>query len=283
MPPLIRLALACHRAGRYDDARRLIEFSCLPASGDFGLLHHHVHLALAQELAAHQDEAISAGKPAVLLTALPRSASSFLSVCISEIIGVPIFRVSVGGFDDGRIVRNWAMQISRGGATTHEHFPGSVANLEAFAHAGARKIFVQIRDPRAAWWSFVHRAARCSDVVGLASSPLLWYANAIKWLTSWIEAARSSDYPLQVSFVPYDDLRLRPGDTIWRIFREVGYSVPDAEITRYFEGRQRSGRKPESFRVGLPDDWRHRLPPDLAAQFWQQTPQPVRDLLSMAE
>lgn len=211
-----RLALACCRVGRYDDARRYIELSDLPDSGDFGLLHHYVHLALCQALAAHQEEAISAGKPAILLTALPRSASSFLSTCISEIVGVPIFRVSVGGFDDGRIVRKWAMQVSRGGATTHDHFPGQVANIEALAQAGIRKIFIQIRDPRAAWWSFIHRAVRSSDVTSLASSPLDWYGNAIKWLPSWIEVAWSSDGPFQISFVSYDDVRLRLTDTIER-------------------------------------------------------------------
>src|SRR6516225_1100705 len=135
------LALACHCAQRYEDARRFMELSGLPASGDFGLLQYHDRLALSERLAAHQERAISAGKPAILFTALPKSASAFLSVCISEMLDLPVFRVSIGGFLNGWVVKKWAAQVSRGGATTHEHYRGAAANVEALAQAGIRKIF----------------------------------------------------------------------------------------------------------------------------------------------
>ena len=277
------LALACHWAQRYDDARRFMELSDLPASGDFGLLQYNDRLALSQELAAHQERAIAAGKPATLFTALPKSASAHLSVCISEILDVPVFRVSIGGFGDAWVVQKWAAQINRGGSTTHEHYPGSAANIGALTQAGVRKIFVQIRDPRAAWWSFFHHAINRSDVAGPALLPLEWYVRAIKWLTSWIDSSCMPGCPLKVVFVPYDDMRLRPQDTIGRIFDEVRYRVPAAEIDRYLAMRANSGRKPENFRVGEPDDWRRGLEPELAAEFWRETPESVRDLLSMAE
>jgi len=277
------LALACHWAGRYDDARHFMELSALPAGGDFDFLLYHDRLALSQELAARQERAISAGKPAILFTALPKSASAFLSNSIAELLDVPVFRASVGGVRNGWVVSRWAAQINRGGATTHEHYRALTTNVDALVQAGVRRIFVQIRDPRAAWWSFFHHATSRSDVAWRVPPPEVWYADAINWLTSWIDARSRPDGPFRVVFVSYDDMRLRPEDTIGRIFEEVGYCVPNTEIARYFDARRQSGRRPENFRVGEPDDWRRGLAPDLAAQFWRDTPVSVRDLLSMAE
>ncbi len=277
------LALACHWAQRHDDARRFMELSGLPAGGDFDFLQYHDRLALSLKLAAHQDRAISAGKPAILFTALPKSASAFLSNSIAELLDVPVFRASVGGVRNGWVVRRWAAQINRGGATTHEHYRALTTNIDALLETGVRKIFVQIRDPRAAWWSFFHHATSRSDVAGPAPSAREWHADAIRWLTSWIDASVAPGCPLKVVFISYDDVRLRPVDTIGKIFDEVGYSVNGAQIARYFDSRKQSGRRPENFRVGEPDDWRRGVPPELAAEFWRNTPESVRDLLFMAE
>ncbi len=277
------LALVCHWAGRYDDARRFLELSGLPAGGDFDHLLYHDRLVLSQRLAARQEQAIAAGKPAILLTALPKSASAFVSNTIAQILEVPVFRTSIGGMGNGSVVARWAAQINRGGATTHEHYPALTRNIEALAQAGVRKVFVQIRDPRAAWRSFFHHVSRRPDIAAESPGPQKWYSEATTWLQSWVDASRAPGRALEVVFVRYDDVRLRVQDTIARIFDEAGYGVPAAEITGCLDAKQQSGRRPENFRVGEPDDWRRGLEPDLAAQFWRETPDSVRELLSMAE
>lgn len=277
------LALISHWAQRFDDARRFMELSGLPAGGDFGLLLYHDRLAIAERLAAHQDCAISAGKPAILFTALPKSASAFVSNSIAQILDVPVFRASVGGIVSGWVVRKWAAQINRGGATTHEHYPALTANIDALVQAGVRKVFVQVRDPRAAWWSYFHHINRRPDIAKESPGPHQWYSEATMWLQGWIDASRAPGCPLKVVFVRYDDVRLKPMETIKLIVDESCYSLPMAEMARFFEKRRQSGRALDNFRVGEPDEWRRGLAPDLAAQFWRNTPEPVRDLLQMAE
>ncbi len=277
------LALISHWAHRFDDARRFMELSGLPAGGDFGLLLYHDRLAIGERLAAYQERAISAGKPAILFTALPKSASAFVSNSIAQILDVPVFRISVGGIVSGWVVPRWAAQVLRGGATTHEHYPALARNIEALVQAGVRKVFVQIRDPRAAWWSYFHHINRRPDIAKESPGPQQWYSEATTWLRSWIDASRAPGCPLKVVFVRYEDVRLRPEHTIARIFDEVGYRVNGGEIACYFEARKQSGRELDNFRVGDPDDWRRGLAPELAAEFWRETPDSVRDLLSMAE
>jgi hypothetical protein len=276
------LALISHRAKRFADAQRFMELSGLSAGGDFDFLLYHDRLALSERLAAQQQRAIFVGKPAIFFTALQKSASAFLSVCMSEILEVPVLRASIG-LPDGLVIGRWAEQIARGGAITHEHYPGSAVNIKTLAEAGAGKIFVQVRDPRAAWWSLSQNAHRKPDIAAVALSPQEWYSDAIRWLQSWIDASRAPNCPFQVVIVLYDDVRLMPEDTIERIFDEIGYRIPRAEIARYFDARSQSGRTPENFRVGEPEDWRRGMPPELAADFWRETPESVRDLLSMTE
>jgi hypothetical protein len=213
---------------------------------------------------------------------LPNSASAFVSNTVAQILDVPVFRVSVGGIVSGWVVRKRAAQIIRGPATTHEHDPALAANIDALVQAGVRKVSVQIRDPRAAWWSFFRHVDRRPDLAKDSAGPEECYSRANTWLQGWIDASRAPGSLLEVVFVQYEDVRLRLKDTIARVFDEVGYDVPVSEIAHYIDSTTRSARRPENFRVGDPDDWRRGVSPELADRFWQLTPESVRDLLSMA-
>ncbi|MDX2074218.1 MAG: hypothetical protein SFX19_07650 [Alphaproteobacteria bacterium] len=277
-----QLALGLCALGEQAEAAHLMNETGTMSCGERENPFFSEHQYFALYLRSQQEAAMAAGKPSVILTALPRSASGFLSYAIAEILGVPVLRASMGSFPHHAVVRNWAQNIAQGGAVTHEHFDGSEQNINQLLQAGVKKIYVQIRDPRAAAWSYLHHTASSyrqrGETVTLEDiMHTEYYPHAIAWIESWLDAQKKFKDEIAIEFLPYDEV---VGDTRSVLLRLLtGQYQP--EIDQYMKKTVAADFKPMHFRKGQQEEWRSHFSETLQEEAWSQTPQEIRELLKM--
>jgi len=273
-------ALLLGRIERYTPARHQMLHADLTAGGDHDLLLYPDRAAMGARLRRRQQQAIAVGAPSALITSMPKSASAFVSNAFADLHGVPVFRVSCQG---SWVFQGWAEQLKAGGAVTHEHYPASNGNVECLVDAGVKRVFVQVRDPRATLWSLYHHGIERIHVVSNSAHPdammVDWYKSALRWLVSWKTAAEQA--ALDVHFIHYDDVRLHPARTLAQIGALSGSAMTEEEVERHLDARAGSG-KPENLRLGDPDDWRRNMPQRLQDEIWDKTPEEVRTFLGLS-
>lgn len=281
------LALALGQAQRFDEARKHMDLSLLWAGGDTDAFIYPERARLGDQLQAQQEEAIARGVPSLLITSLPKSASAFISTALAEIQETPVFRAACSpDMKLGWVLSRWAAQLDRGGAVTHDHYPAENGNLQALAEAGVGRVYVQIRDPRAALWSnYHHELANALNSHRKVSTDAListWYQAAVQWVEGWRRAAENS-LGVRIEFITFDEVRSAPAETLSRLLADAGSTYGARDVDEYLARRATQGRKPENFRVGEPDDWRTHIPERVQAKMWDETPESVRDLLGMTK
>lgn len=279
------LALALGQAGLYDEARRQMDASLLFAGGDDDGLIYPERQRRGDALNIWQEEAMKNGVRAVFITALPKSASAFVSTTLGALLESPILRVSASSdMRLGWILSRWAAQIARGGAVTHEHYPADNGNLEALAEAGVTRVSVQIRDPRAALWSYYHHAAIGRRLAGSGApiEPFIdgWYADAVRWLDGW-RAAADNKLGITVDFFTYEQVRSSPEDVLLRLLGEAGSSLMREDVKSYLAARAIAGDMPPNYRQADPEEWRSQMSPSIQQRLWDETPETVRIFLDM--
>ena len=280
------LGIAYALAEDHENARKHIELSGLPLGG------HHPNYLYADRMAIAclnleaQESVAATGMPSVFITSLPKSASSFVSATLARLMSAPLVTVSLEGSLrplSGLVIERWARQVARGGAVTHEHYSAQFGNLECLARAGVRKIFVQVRDPRAAQWSFFRQREARRDVVpnpGLIKMSEGRYEQSVHWIQSWLDAQADPAAP-EIEFVHYENVRVDPAATIARILSQVGSPITEQQTRVHLDAAAATGRRPDNFRSGDPDEWRRFMPADLKDWLWQKTSPQVRDLVRM--
>jgi Sulfotransferase domain len=279
-------AMAYALGGDYRRARHHMEMSRLPISG------HHTNYTYAERLAIacrnvhEQTLAIKRGCPSILITALEKSASTFISGSLSRIMQVPVVCVALASLQEatgGFVIGSWAKQANLGGVVTHEHYSAFFENVDVLCGAGVKTLFVQFRDPRAALWSYINQRIDQSDILPTLADPHSFmqtrYTNMIAWIKSWMDARQRRD--VEVHFVFYDDVRTRPSQVLSEILNKVGFSIGEDAVGLHLDAAIKQGRRPDNFRLGDPEDWRRHITPELQAWFWEETPAAVRDLLGM--
>ncbi len=277
-----QLALAFSFLGRHAEAVQCMNETGTMSAGDRedSLFSEHQYFALY--LREKQQTAMRAGKPAIVLTALPRSASGFLTYAIAEILDVPVLRASMGSFPNHTVVKNWAHNIAEGGCVTHEHFSGIEENIQQLIWAGVRNVYVQIRDPRAAAWSYLHHTAPSYRQRGetLTLEDIMhteYYPYAIAWIESWLDAQNEFKDKINIEFLPYDEV-VRDTRTILLRLLTSQYRP---EIDQYMKKTATADFKPMHFRHGEKEEWRTHFSEALQGEAWNQTPLRVRELLKM--
>lgn len=108
------------------------------------------HQYESQALRHQQEAAKKRGIPSVVIASMPRSGSASLVQTIAATLGIPTMRASCGQFPQFQLVPRWFHAASSGGAAFHDHFHASAENLELIRGGGITKLFVRVRDPRAA-------------------------------------------------------------------------------------------------------------------------------------
>jgi hypothetical protein len=251
------------RAARYAD---LIEFDAPPDGGN--LLPYD--LRLSGRLARFRQEiALRKGQPAVVLVSLMRSASAFLTSTIASTFDIPMLKMSVGEGLRSMVVGHWAAQIARGAAVTHEHFRAIPDNLMPLKKAGVDAIWVQVRDPRDAAFSYVRMFQDnplIADSPGIpTSSPFTFVCQRLaNWISDWLYA-RDAGGP-EINFITYAEVTTDIRATIERMF--PGKTLP-AIIPQQ-----------RNFRRGIGGEWRD-LGDEQREQAWHAIPANVKEFLKL--
>lgn len=280
------LAIAHALADDAENVRRYVELSGLPLGGHHANYLYADRMAIACRNIEAQAEAAARGVPSIVITAMEKSASSFVSATMAALLRAPIVALSFEGSwkpCTAVVIESWARRVGRGGAVTHEHYSGRFGNIECLVRGDIRKVFVQVRDPRAALWSYFSQTQEQKDV--FLNPPLLRlsefrYRETIRWIESWLEASKHPA-SLSIEFVQYEGVRTNPAETIGAILDKANASITASRVSAYLDAAAVSGRIPENFRSGDRDEWRRFIPADLRHSLWQETPEAVRELLAM--
>ncbi|HET7803285.1 MAG TPA: hypothetical protein VFL53_03515 [Pseudolabrys sp.] len=247
-------------------AQAIAASNVLPHSGGDALFSEAVAEGVA--FAHAQDDAIKRGVPAVILASMPRAASAALTQTLAQITGAPIFRVSIGKFPNCWLMPAWLKRIARGGAILHDHFGASEFNVGALRDQGIDRVFVLVRDPRAAAVS----AAKMEfgDRPGEADVDAA-YSKYISWLHDWIDAEKSAK--IKIRWIRSRDVTHGSAGLNAILTAILGSGFTDQISRASLAIANASGQRP--------DEWREAISPQLLSKMWTLLPPEVVDRLEL--
>jgi hypothetical protein len=212
--------------------------------------------------------------PSLLVNALPKSASTYLSEVLERGLRAKRISLTVGVFPEDLILFSQIQTFTEGGQIARHHFPASETNLAYLRHFNLRPI-IHVRDPRAALVSWTHQLANARG----GWNELFWYYPSIcppaifldrdfewqlqwcfehhfgvflDWIYGWCAAADRKS--VEVLFTSYEDLVRDEDGTLRKMLDFSG-------LTAHFK-HPRVPPSPELlFREGKIDGWR-----DVASQ-----------------
>jgi hypothetical protein len=234
----------------------------------------HVHDLAARACLDEQNDAMRRNVPSILIVSLPRSASAFLSDVLRRLLGMAELRTSFCDPPFTVVFLPWLKAFLRGGAITHEHYAATRENLESLMQAGVKRIFVQVRDPRAAAYS-LHTMVKAFDVN--PRQPDLDFVTTVRtnadWIEGWLRCREKTN--VEIEFLDYSSV---VGDTkavVERILTAYGLAERANRIGPFLE------RTPPNFARGDNDAWREQCSRDAIEQCWRAIPAAVADLLNL--
>ena len=247
----------------------------MPAGGGDTLFTEHVLESV--KLRERQDRARARGTPSVLITSMPRSASSTLATIMSHQFDIPILRVSVGDFPNYIVAPSWLGMFLGGGAVTYDHFGATSFNLKALAEHGVRDLFVLIRDPRASAASAVRFRIKNSDLYeGFSFEKEVVAAlhkSFLPWLHGWINCAAETCKDIHIHWIFWEDLRNRPNYVVDRI-RQIMGNINSTAVMPSPDVKQ-------NFVTGDDSSWRTGLSRAVQRDMWESLAPSITDLLNL--
>jgi tetratricopeptide (TPR) repeat protein len=267
---------ACALAGT-DPGRAggVLDAAGLPLPGGYeGQLYDRYLLTSAQV----RRRARAGRAPSVLVTAIPKSASEFLSYTLAEALGAAVARVTIGDPFAGAVSAAWAAEAAGGGCVLHDHFAATEANLAALRAAGVGRLAVLVRDPRAVAWSLAVMEAEYADTGPAAPPTPELVARLSGWIDTWVRAA-AAGFP--VEFIRFQELVADPEGVLGGLLDARGAGGFRPRLHEVLEERARRPRASSNFRRGDDDAWRSHVPSESHAAVWDAIPAGVRDLLHL--
>jgi hypothetical protein len=245
--------------------------------GDGGDRVFSEHQSVAQSIFAQQTAARDRDIPSFLIACMPRSASASLTNSLAATFDIPTVRFSAGRFPYYVIAPNWLRQFLPGGAVSHDHFGPSRHNLQVLKDQDVKRLFVLIRDPRAAAASAIglmkrtdpERAARETDEALIMETCLVSY---FPWLQSWIDVAEDASRGIRIDWITNREIASNLPETFDRMVKAVG---------RSFSFKTREVR--ENAGAGDDDAWRARVSTGARKQLWDAMSKQMKSLLDLRE
>lgn len=277
-------ALLAAQRGDAREAAEAMTRAQVGSAGDWDDLVFSEHVLRANEMAERQRQAIAAGKPGILITALPKSASAFLSNLLADALDMPLLRTSIGSFPKRTVVPGWMRQVAQGGCVTHDHFDGSRANLTPIVQSGFRVMFVQVRDPRAALWSYSHFERTVMNTLPVHDFEELidlFYVPANAWIASWLEAAQSLVGNPRIVILHYGDVAKDPVGLCAAVLEAYGAGRFAPDVKAFLDAKGEATKPSQNFRSGNDEQWREQLAESVRDRLWDLTPPVVRDFMQM--
>jgi len=112
--------------------------------------------ATPEAFAERRAGAQAAGRPAMLITTVPKSASESIWNRLAAGLGLAQSHVSIGLFPDCALVPARVRDLAAGGIIAKEHIAPTPYNLDSLRAAGIDRLVVHLRDPRQATLSWAH-------------------------------------------------------------------------------------------------------------------------------
>jgi hypothetical protein len=226
--------------------------------------------------------ALAAGVPGIVITALPKSASEFLSYTLAEALAAPVVRTTIGEPVLGTVHVGWAAAAARGGAVTHDHYAATPTNLAALRDAGVAAVWVLVRDPRAVFWSSQRMQAEYDGVPPAARMERWRVVSSIvmlcNWLGSWVRAREGG---AAVRFVRFPELRANPAEVMGGILEASGAGSFLPKLHDVLRRRAEREQVSSNFRGGEDEAWRQGVPAEFHGLMWDRIPAEVRELLAL--
>ncbi len=254
------------------DAAHLMEACGLAPGSEFPFLPLPSYLEFAQEFLADQANAVARGVPALVITALSKSASSFVTTVIRHFLDVPVCRIAL----NGKVVRNWAACVASGGATTHEHWPATGQNLGVAADAGIQRVLIHIRDPRQALISMAHqrktydaaterainyRQARYGKRLTAAETEHAVeriFPNLVTWIIDWCDRRETTGSGVDIKICTFEQMVDDAPMYFAELFSYFGVVASSEVVSRHLpridERIRREGLNP-NFWLGHINEW----------------------------
>jgi tetratricopeptide (TPR) repeat protein len=224
----------------------------------------------------------SPGVPAILLTAIPKSASEFLSSTLSEVIQAPIVRVTIGDPFLGTVNPRWVAEAARGCCVLHDHFAASEINLATLRAVGTSPIHVLVRDPRAVFSSLDRMQGEYDGKHPTDRRDGLWISRGVKlfadWIDTWVQAEEAG-FP--VRFIRFQDLTTRPAEIMGEVLDASGATRYRPRLQEILLEREARSQKSSNFRTGHDNAWRTGIPSDLHDTIWSIISPGVKKLLAL--
>jgi hypothetical protein len=274
------LGLLCAYVGNAKAAAHHIDRSnALPGSGGRKIFSDH--LAESLELHRRQELAKSRSIPSVLIAAMPRSASASLTQTIGTLLDIPTMRASCGNFPEYFLMPRWFGLAASGAAVFHDHFGASLFNLRVLTDNNVNEVFVRIRDPRSAiysWLSLRIKVGTLNIATDFEHTLIQEYNRCfIPWLQGWIAVATKPEFGIKVHWSLYQPRRDAVADAVRGILSTL--AATHASLEPYHTGD--IPLVEANFVEGDDESWRRSVSPDCQKRLWEATPTEVRDLLAL--
>ena len=245
--------------------------------------------SFCREFAKQQAKAMEQRVQPMLISALPKSASAFVSSVLGKVLRAPICRASSGIFPNMAIVPNWLAQMLCGGAVTHDHFAATEHNLTCLRAAGVERLYVHLRDPRQAVLSYIHMEVsriavevneqRARDEEGAyLAKPLCeqidlaldtTFVEMVGWIDGWVGARDSLDSGFDIFIGSFEDMSAGKPEYFERLLAWFGdhsrVPLSTAAVIELIE------RTPQAlnFRKGEIEEWRTGFSPEQCRRAWR--------------
>ncbi|MCE9561125.1 MAG: hypothetical protein K8U57_03625 [Planctomycetes bacterium] len=253
-----------------------------PPPGDHGGQLYDRYLLSAAEIHREQIRAQVAEIPGIVITSLPKSASEFLSYTLAETLHAPVLRVTIGHPMLATVYAKWVAAIVKGGAVTHDHFAATDVNLAALREGGLTQIWVLVRDPRSAFWSYEKMQMEYDGVSSESRMDRAAVTRAVRMLSNWIASwVRAKEAGFPVKFVFFRQLTESPGNVMGEILTSSGAGRFVPLLHETLQQRAERGKVSSNFRKGDDEAWRAGVPAELHEAIWEVIDPSVKQLLGM--
>ena len=251
----------------------------------------------AEAFEKRRKTAIEEGRPAMLITTMPKSASESIWNRLAEGLGLGQCYFSLGLFPDCCLVPSRVWFVSQGGVITKEHICATPHNLQTLKKHGITRLVAHLRDPRQAVLSWMHFVR--DDVSHRLLAPLSrkivppstvfdqplegqidwgienYLPHLIDFVRGWEAADADPESGISVAFQSFEQFRVEPEAYIDRVLD--------------FYGIDKASFRPEAeaevvhLRKGLIDEWREVFTPAQQARAWELVPDDLAERHSWRE
>ncbi len=277
--------LAAHMGRPLEAVQYMNSSNTLPSDGGDVLFSEHVSKSAI--LFDQKEKCRKEGFPSILIASLPKSASASISSAFSQILQMPVYRLSIGKSQSGfALVPNWLNVFMNGGGVTHDHFEASLHNLEILNKAEVKSLFVQVRDPRSAAWSLIQmhkRQNRANPHQLSRDEAFLYFSNIYgRWIEDWINASNGENIKVNVNWIMYRDISRNLSEVLMGIIAELPTSQRISEMFKH-NLAERGDLTSQNLGDANDNAWRENISSELAHQLWGNIPDAVKVLLNIEE